>query len=437
MRPMVWCAVVLALLVGPADAGLKLSMWTYGFSELSREDQEDLARYDLVVLNARPENVRFLRARNPEIRILWEIEPQLVAAWDGDRSTWWYLLGDHHWSPARRWQVACHENDWYLRDVSGAVLYDAAGKAFVNWTPYCPRGRTADALGLRASEYHARMLGEIALWRWGHPWGWDRFGAACNGYQFETMVDCWGSHQGDRLRFADPARNGRGAGVDRACSAGGDRQSLSNLMRIENRLYISLLRAHIPSDVVLGMNDVTDWTGPLDREQTWHGIKLENWLNRRDVDGPWTWWDWWSGRRGCGYEWAERHLSRPGVPDHALGWDVSTITVWREPGQSDAEADRTLLLAAGTVLLGDGHLHYHAGRSPVSRYPVSHPLIEELRQLGKPIRDYRIDEVAGRPIYSRRYEGGTVRVDPVRGEATISGLGPSRPIQTIGGIRGR
>ncbi len=205
--------IVLALvLLAPSAHGSrkvpsypKILAFTGGIADLPESAQDSLSWSDVLVCNGRPEAIASMRARNANMRFLWNISPQLTPPPSGD-NPWW--IADTLWSPARLGQYYVQKNDWYMRTTSGELLTN--GTAYLlNWTRFCPLGTYGSAKGLRASEWFASvLLPQIARsGQYWEPWSWDSQ-HSYNGFLFEIMADCLGSYGWQYYADADPDRDG-------------------------------------------------------------------------------------------------------------------------------------------------------------------------------------------------------------------------------------
>ncbi len=333
---LVWALALSSSLAGAHDGGAtypRLATYTYGVDRMSGAARDSLARYDLLVCTERPEVVRDLRARNPQIRLAWAAEPIFAAPVD------WHTFpsGDRAWSLRREWEAACAENGWYLRDTQGRVLDMGAEGLMVNWTRYCPLGVVGAARGLRASQYYVQMLKRICVsgsYWW--PWTWDDF-TTYNAVMIEVLPDCICGYAPAGIERADPDRDGIAEGCPtRACRTP-QYAPLTILMKAENAIFWRRLRELCPDLVVLASGGFS-YTGPTWRGKV-DGQKLEMFLR----DGrDWRAW-WYGGAEQAGYAWCERTLPR--------GWDRTIVPTYLT-GYDDARRTR---LGVATALLGDGY----------------------------------------------------------------------------------
>lgn len=384
----------------------KLAVYTSQADQASTATLDSLARYDLLVhlWTIRPEALAKLRARNPRIRVLMELQPQYTQLCDSPKP-WW--LPDTLWSPTRAMQWACYRNpQWLMRTTSGGLVGPLGGNDYlINWTTSCPRGTYGSTRGLRPAQWYPQMLARVCLsgqyWR---PMGWDRFDGTLNGVVFEILADCLGSYGHlELLSRTDPDRDGLAEGVSRACSVGGSTEPLSALMRQENAVFWQILRTQFPQEFVFLINENSDAIGPPWRKQL-AGMKLENW----DGDTPSSWRSWWYGDVGRGYLWAEASMGRsPGVPDRLRGWDVSIVREAMDPRRTASENGRRIRLALGTALLGDGFFYLDPGNEKSSAWRS-----EFDRNLGSPLGDCYPIAYGGDTLWVRRFTGGSVRVNP-------------------------
>lgn len=411
--------VILALglpaLAGAWEGGTtypKLAAYTSRLNEMAPAQRRELARYDLLVhlWTIRPEMLAEMRRYNPQLRVLHQIQPQYAQRVESDRP-WW--IADTLWSPARKAQWYAYKNDWYLKTVSGQRI-DAGGDDYIlNWTPYCSRGVYGSSKGLRLAQWYPKMLAEICLS--GSPWpamDWDdTSGLTMNGIVFEILADCLGSYGHlDALSRADPNRDGRAEGVWSTCSAGGATQPLSNLMRMENAQFWSILRTLFPQEAVLIINENSNHLGPVWRTSL-SGMKLENWNSNE-------WRRWWYGSDGFGYQWAELRMGRSlGLPDRLRGWDVSILRLAWDGNRTEAENARRLRFALGTTLLGDGFFYLSPGDDRMALWR------EEIYiDLGVPTGDCTAAAIGVDTLWTRHFTRGRVVVNT--GTQTRAGVAP-------------
>ena len=383
-----WAAPVWALAGGTTYP--RLLCYSSRLNEMPESWRAQVAKYDVVVElgTIRPEMLADLQRYNPRIRVLAQVQPQYAVPMAG--GDWW--VADTTWSINRRAQFYCSMNDWYLRDIYGRPIELGGGTWLVNWTRYCPIGRYGSSKGLRASQWYARMLGDIA-----GKWRWDSKNTP-NGIMFEILADCLGSYGHlEQLALADPDRDGVAEWVSASCSVGGAAQPLSVLMRTENWTFWSELSHALPVEVPLLINENNDYIGPYWRRNL-SGMKLENWM----ASPVFGWTDYWDSPKGFGYEWAEKHMRRGGNP-RLYGWDMSIVRTAQTGGIHD---ERMFRLGLGTALLGDGFFQW----SLDDRTPQWRPEFD--RSLGVPTGGYRKIAVGPDTLYARWFTKGNVVVNP-------------------------
>jgi hypothetical protein len=390
----------------------KILAFTGNITQLPESAQDSLSWSDVLVCLDRPETIAAMRARNPNLRFLWNISPQFSAPPPGD-NPWW--IADTLWSPGRLGQYYVQKNDWYMRTTSGELLTNGTGY-LVNWTRFCPLGTYGSAKGLRASEWYASvLLPQIALsGRFWDPWSWDSK-TSYNGYLFEIMADCLGSYGWQYYANADPDRDGDPDGVYHTCSGGGANDPLSVLMRQENEVFYARLSAAFPSDFVFVINENNKFIGPWWRTRM-SGMKLENWMGVTNPDWM-DWWDWfygltppWTPRDnwGSGYAWVEA-LFNKSAPDSIRGWDLSFIQVWDTDGRVPSENLRQMRWGLGTSMLGDGYFCYTKDQWR------PHWQRQFDWDFGTPLGPYLRESVAGNDtLFVRLFSRGMVEVNPYR-----------------------
>ncbi len=409
-------ALLLCLVIvreAPAIRGIqnypKLLTYSSAMNDLPPAVRDTLSRYDVLVCMDRPETIAGLRARNPDQRYLWEIQPQYVEGYT-EADPWW--LPDTTWSAKRLVMFYAKQNDWYMRDVNGEVITDGR-LILINWTRYCPVGTFGTSKGLRASQWMASVaLPTIALSGRGLPvWSWDSEDSY-NGYMFEILVDCLGSYGWQTYQYADPNQDGVADGVTHTCTMGGADDPLSVLFREENEDFYQRLTAAFPYDFVFTINENTSPVGPWWRTRL-SGMKLENWM--RGWGPTWVdWWDWFYGKTppsypeinwGAGYYWAEQTFDKPAV-DRLKGWDLSFIVTWKEQNKSEAENLRQMRFGLGTSMLGDGYFDY----SYDARHPQWQPEFDW--DFGVPVGEFDREVYGQDTVYVRVFTKGMVEVNP-------------------------
>jgi hypothetical protein len=387
--------LLLLLLSIPAHAQVKTACYISRYGQQPAAWHDVQAKMDLVVWsNPAPRYVDDLHRRNPNVRVLVEIQPQWV--YDGPPPN----LADTTWSITRRWQWACYRNDWYLYDETGHKLYNPPG-VLVNWTPYCPKGTHGDAVGLRSYEYFPKMVRDIAFYSEWQPWSWDVIGTNCQGLCLEVLTDCMASFVPiDLLRHADPNRDGRAEGSVCACSEGANRDFFTALTRCANTRMWQLCYQMLPRSFVMITNDNRQSLhGPTFLQQ-FNGRKLENWMRYGR-----TWWDWYLGFDGVGYLLAESRMHRSGI-DARDGWDASIIR-W-----VDNDGPHLRRLAVATALLGDGYVFIDVSGPDYQYRPVWWPEYDEFNTLGQAQGEAHAVARQGGLVMERRFERGTVTVNP-------------------------
>jgi hypothetical protein len=388
----------------------KVLTYSSGMNELPAATQDSLSWYDVIVCMDRPETIASLRARNPNQRYIWQIQPQYVEGYS-EANPWW--MPDTLWSPKRLFMVYAKRNDWYLRDTNGQIVTDGI-HYLINWTADCPVGTFGSSKGLRASQWIASVaLPAIALSGRGPlpPWSWDSHDSY-NGIMFEILADCLGSYGWQNYQYADPDRDGVAEGVTHSCSMGGANDPLSVLFRAENEEFYARLTAAFPEEFAFTINENTSPVGPWWRTRL-SGMKFENWM--RGCCPNWgDWWDWFYGitppgqldtNWGAGYFWAEASFDKP-VEDRLKGWDLSYIVTWKERNKAPAENLRQMRFGLGTTMLGDGYFDY----SYDDRHPQWQPEFDW--DFGLPLADFAKELHGADTLYVRTFSKGMVEVNP-------------------------
>lgn len=388
----------------------KVLTYSSGINELPAATQDSLSWYDVLVCMDRPETIASLRARNPDQRYLWQIQPQYVEGYT-EQNPWW--MPDTLWSPKRLFMVYAKQNDWYLRDINGNIVTDGI-HYLINWTADCPVGTFGSSKGLRASQWIASVaLPAITLSGRGPlpRWSWDSYDSY-NGIMFEILADCLGSYGWQNYQYADPDRDGVAEGVTHTCSMGGANDPLSVLFRAENEEFYARLAAAFPQDFVFTINENTSPIGPWWRTRL-SGMKFENWM--RGCCPNWgDWWDWFYGitppgqfdtNWGAGYYWAETSFDKP-VDDRLKGWDLSYIVTWKEKNKAPAENLRQMRFGLGTTMLGDGYFDY----SYDDRRPQWQPEFDW--DFGLPLAEFSKELYGADTLYVRAFSKGMVEVNP-------------------------
>ncbi len=390
----------------------KVGLITAKVGEMSQSQIDTLSWYDYVALSDYPETLELIREHNPNIKLYYFWMPQNIINWS-ENDTFWYP--DTSWSLARLSQFYALRNDWYLRKTNGERIAEWDGW-HSNWTRYCPKGTYGTSRGLNYVEWltHVaipRMVnGEMGLPPWG-PHG----GGSYNGFMFEVLVDCVGSWANEEYFEADPDLDGEAEGCYSTCTMGGDRDSLSILMREMNEVFHEVMSSvqdqgieviFSPGNIHMGPSYRTDFTG----------AKLEGWMSWYHQSWQ-DWRDWFYGLQdryettvwGPGYYWAERYMGHTGV-DSLEGWDNTILEVWPRPGLNEATCQRLKRWGLGTALLGEGYFAYTRDQHGLFWQP------EYEWDFGRPLGGYFHQTYPnfGRPdtLFVRHFSRGYVKVNP-------------------------
>jgi len=373
---------------------------------------DTLSWYDMVVMWEAPYFVEQLRARNPDIRLLFNCMPQNFVAWGESDSTWY---PDTTWSITRLAQFYGQKNDWYLYNIYGERIPAWDGYE-ANWTRYCPVGTHGTSQGLRYVDW----LIQVAIPQivegdslWG-PWGSES--SAYNGFMFEVLADCLGSVGWQTYQYADPDRDGEAEGVYTDCVLGGDQDSLSILYREMNEVFYEGIRPLMDQGLTLIIN------GSLKQINPWwqtrlSGIKLEGWKSLNQNHAHWTWRSWFYGLDnwdrtdvwGPGYKWAE-DLSDPAAVDSLHGWDQSFLQVFPRWTTPDSTRVRLRRWGLATTLLGDGYYSFTMNQRDLWWEP------EYDWDFGEPLGDFFREPYPSATgidtVYVRVFGKGFVEVNP-------------------------
>jgi hypothetical protein len=365
----------------------KVGLITTTLGALTEAQLDTLSWYDLGVFFARPERIREIRDRNPDMECLFSWMPQNIYNWCENDSFWY---PDTTWSLIHLCEFYAKKNDWYLYTVDGNKIQQWDGYV-ANWTRYCPKGTYGTSRGLNYVEWLTRVAiprmvaGNNGAWP---PWGSHTGGY--DGFMFETMVDCMGSWGNPDLARADPDRDGQIEGVSHACSVGGDQDSLSILMREMNEIFHPCISQIQDQGVRVMLNAGNRYMGPTWRTDV-GGAKLEGWLSWYHPSHE-DWWDWFYALRsqdgrdifGPGYYWAENNMHHTGV-DSLEGWDQSLLEVMPKPDLPPEQCEHLKRWGFGTALLGNGYFTYTMDQvglfwQPEYEYEFGRPETEFFKQ---------------------------------------------------------
>lgn len=397
----------------------RIAAHTYNSYSLPPDQQERIAAFDLLSTREPPERIAEIRAGNPNIRILYRHMPQFIPNWD-EGETFWHA--DTAWCLLRLCQYYVMQNDWFLYDTSGERIPAWTGYA-TNWTRYCPEGTYGTATGLTYAEWYTdvaipQITQNSPYWE---RWGWGS--SAYDGIAWEVLCNCPHCCVEDQYLHADPDLDGLAEGIQDWCWSGGNDDSLSVLFRETNDAFRDRLFQVIDEDLVIQIN-----RGGPDANPSWvtdlNGFKIEEWQPHPSESGNPNWWNYFYGRRnwgapmGYGYEYAERALHPHGV-DEREGWDLTYLQVFtRLPAYDDPDyRQRMIRYGIGTAMLGDGFFAFTENERDVAWLP------EYDWDFGQPIEDFQREVVGGDTLYVRRFDEGTVEVNPY--QLYLSGIPPN------------
>lgn len=367
----------------------KIAVYSQAIGGLTQEEQDTIAKADLLIYAGRPEIVGNLRVKNPLLKLAWKFIPQFVDRWD---NKW---VRDILWSPLRAYQRAVEEHPgWWMRDIHDHVIFNEQGQRVVNWTPYCPR-TTTEYGSCRVSEYLAKLFIDMAKnERFWPRWSWEDTDTV-NAIAFDVLADCLGTIGPTSLADADPDNDDEPEGVSKPCSQGGNVQTLTGLMRIENTLFHRMLVTGLP-DVPIILGDVSKWSGPSWYRKAW-GYKLENWMRVHDWD------EWWYGKeRGVGYY--RTAVENPHKTNYTL------LYVRHQPDWSKEANEKRMMYGLCTTLLLDGYFVW----TEDERHPLWHPAFNF--QIGYPLEDPTEIQPG---LWRRKYSEVTIIVN-----STKEAIGP-------------
>jgi len=410
--------LVLLLLLGSRAEATKgelsyprVATYTSFVGTMTPAELDTLAWHDVAFLRDGQTIINKIRQRNPDIRLFYDWMPQNIPNWN-DGATWWYP--DTTWCLSRRAQFYAQQNDWYLRDVNGNRIPEAAGWA-ANWTRYCPRGTYGTSRGLTYVEWLVQVVMPQLITS-GEVWErWHAGSSSYDGLNLEILVDCVGSWGGQNYAQADPDRDGQPEGCDTDCELGGHQDSLSILYREMNEVFHEeILRIEEAGCLVI-LNAGTKRMGPSWRQDV-SGVKIERWLSYH-WPSFYSWWEAFYGLLsfmeteilGPGYKWAEDLCGTQGA-DSLEGWDCSILQVIPNASWAPEKVQRLKRWGLGTCLLGDGYFNFTYEDHQIRWLP------EFDWDFGAPLGDFTkevtVNEGYPDTMYVRLFSHGFTEVNP-------------------------